>query len=514
MDIKFVSGAAIGGVNLSEMEERAERSKRKKKVVRNRVIAAILLLMVFLASIGLSYYLFNKFFVKKKTAGGRPIESGMMVAEDKMTVMIMGVDRREDDVGRSDTLMVATVDPEKRSVAILSIPRDTRVKIRGHGYDKINHAYAYGGHSLTQETVEGLLGAPVDHYVLIDTHAFEKIIDSIGGVDINVEKDMYYEDPWDSDGGLVIDLERGLQRLDGNKAMQYVRYRDEEGDIGRIARQQHFIRAVMSEITSPGIIPRLPSIVKEIDEAIDTDLTISQMVGLAGVVREARNFGVNSEMLPGRPAFISDISYWLPDVVELRRTLANLLDIQIDDTIVQAMQQEAKEYESSIPDEMTVLEPLENLPSSRTEEPEEPVDEEADSPRKRDVQTKIKSTNPVRTVKPSAESEKTAEREEPVKDGGEAATEPQRPLNLQIEVVDASGISGAGAAVAASLRQQGLVVTGVSTLTAPYRNTIVIVNEPRALEQLADLPFRYRAQINKNGSDAEQVTIVVGKDYR
>lgn len=169
--------------------------------------------------------------------------------------MIMGVDERDDDVGRSDTLMVATLDPKKDHAALMSIPRDTRVKIKGHGWDKINAAYAYGsakggpeaGEKLTQRTVEDFLGVNMDHYVVINIQAFQKIIDAIGGIDIDVEKRMYYEDPWDDDGGLIIDLQPGMQHMDGKTAVTYVRYRDEEGDIGRIKRQQKFMKACMDK---------------------------------------------------------------------------------------------------------------------------------------------------------------------------------------------------------------------------------------------------------------------------
>ena len=177
------------------------------------------------------------------------VEEGLLTAKDKSTIMIMGVDEREDDVGRSDTLMIATVDPKKDQAALLSIPRDTRVKINGHGWDKINAAYAYGGEKLTQRTVEDFLGVNMDHYIIINTHAFQKIIDAIGGIDIDVEKRMYYEDPWDDDGGLVIDLRPGKQHMDGKTAVTYVRFRDEEGDIGRIKRQQKSMKACMDKIT-------------------------------------------------------------------------------------------------------------------------------------------------------------------------------------------------------------------------------------------------------------------------
>ena len=111
----------------------------------------------------------------------------MLVAKDKATVMIMGVDERADDVGRSDTLMIATLDPDKNQAALLSVPRDTRVKIKGHGFDKINAAYAYGGRKLTQETIESLLNTHIDHYIKINVHGFTKIIDALGGIDIDVE---------------------------------------------------------------------------------------------------------------------------------------------------------------------------------------------------------------------------------------------------------------------------------------------------------------------------------------
>ena len=130
----------------------------------------------------------------------------LLTAKDKATIMIMGVDERSDDVGRSDTLMVATIDPARKEAALLSIPRDTRVAIPRNGYDKINAAYAYGGEQLTQRTVEDFLGIRIDHYIIVNIHAFQKIVDAIGGIDIDVEKRMYYEDPWDDDGGLIIDL--------------------------------------------------------------------------------------------------------------------------------------------------------------------------------------------------------------------------------------------------------------------------------------------------------------------
>ena len=238
-----------------------------KKNKSSYVKYILILVVVFILS-GMVGAFFANALVDNKPDYNEDDKKGMLVANDKATVMIMGVDERADDVGRSDTLMIATLDPDKNQAALLSVPRDTRVKIKGHGFDKINAAYAYGGRKLTQETIESLLNTHIDHYIKINVHGFTKIIDALGGIDIDVEKRMYYEDPWDDDGGLYIDLQPGMQHMDGKTAITYVRYRDEEGDIGRIKRQQNFMKAVMDKLVSPTIIPKLPAIVSAVSDSV------------------------------------------------------------------------------------------------------------------------------------------------------------------------------------------------------------------------------------------------------
>ena len=244
------------------------RKKRKVKRDYTRVkwLGGICLLLLLLGAA----------FMKGTSTGDSALGAVSHPDEVKY-VMIMGVDRRADDAGRSDTLMVAAVDVDSSKAALLSIPRDTRVAIEGNGYDKINHAYAFGGHKLTQQTVENLLGVKIDHYILIDTKSFAGIIDAIGGVDLNVEKRMYYEDPWDDNGGLVIDLYPGEQHLDGDRAIQYVRYRDGEGDIGRVGRQQKFVKAVLAQVISPDMLPRLPKLAEEVRKAVETDMSVTEL---------------------------------------------------------------------------------------------------------------------------------------------------------------------------------------------------------------------------------------------
>ena len=275
--------------------------------------------------------------------------SELIKAKDKSIILIMGVDKRKDDVGRSDTMMIATIDPRLDQATLLSIPRDTRVRIYGRGYDKINAAFSYGGVDLAAETVEDFLGIDIDHYVLINTNSFIKIIDAIGGVDIDVEKRMFYEDPWDDDGGLVIDLYPGEQHMDGKTAVTYVRYRDSEGDIGRVKRQQAFMAACMDKVTSPEIVPRIPKIAREVIDAIETDMSLRQLLELAGSLKAAQKNGLETDMVPGYPLYIEEISYWIPDVEEVRISVADALGIAVDPYLRERFERAAREYNDSIP---------------------------------------------------------------------------------------------------------------------------------------------------------------------
>ena len=290
----------------------------------------------------------------------------LIKAKDKATILIMGVDIRHDDVGRSDTLMVATVDPKYDQASLLSIPRDTRVRIYGYGFDKINAAYAYGGEPLTEITVENFLGIDIDHYIIVNVRSFVKIIDAIGGVDIYVPKRMYYEDPWDDDGGLVIDLYPGRQHMDGKTAVTYVRYRDSEGDIGRVQRQQQFMEACLDKVMSPEIIPRIPDIIREIMYAIDTDMTFRELLELAGALKAAQANGLYTDMVPGYPLYIDEISYWIPYVDEIRYTMAEGLGVSVDSNMRRRVERDAHEYSDSIPDNaVEIPEGAESIGSAR-----------------------------------------------------------------------------------------------------------------------------------------------------
>lgn len=324
----------------------------KKNSRRGFIVLALLLIMAAAAVAG---FFFSGSLLDKEKAAKRPEgrlkKQELLVARDKAMILIMGVDTREDDIGRSDTMMVAAVDPKKKQASLLSVPRDTRVHIDGYGYEKINAAFLLGGRQLAQRTVEDFLGTPIDHYVMVNNRAFTRVIDAIGGIDIDVEMRMEYEDPWDDDGGLVIDLYPGFQHLDGKEAIGYVRYRDEEGDIGRIARQQKFIRAVMEKITSPAIITDLPGIASVVYDNIETDMSPRQLLELAGAFKEAKSQGLKAEMIPGEPYDNPEdgLNYWVPSIYTTREMVAEVLGVPMTAAARRAMEIDAADYAASLP---------------------------------------------------------------------------------------------------------------------------------------------------------------------
>lgn len=443
----------------SEKNFSAPKKKYVKKKNYNRLIALIIILVALIG--GLIYYLYTN-----DNEDAAPTVTTQQ--SNAINIMIMGVDRRADDVGRSDTLMVLTYNPADKKASLLSLPRDTRVHIEKNDYDKINHAYAYGGHELTKKTVEAFLNVPMDYYVMIDIHAFEKIIDAVGGVDIDVEKRMYYEDPWDDDGGLVIDLYPGKQHMDGKTAIQYVRYRDGEGDIGRITRQQKFIKAFMSQIISPSILPKLPEIIQNISSAIQTDMPIDKMISLMTDLPTVQQNGLNSTMVPGKPAYIEDISYWIPDIAKTRQLIAQNMDITLDAAAQKDTEQTITQYEKSLPKGLK----MGNI-----------ADEETSSTDEKDTK-----------------KEETTEKPAPVKNE-----------DITVLVINSSGINGAGAEVADILKHKGFKISSVETGNTSSREHTTITANENELNCFYGMPFTCTIM---SGGSPGQATVNIGLDYQ
>ena len=197
-------------------------------------------------------------------------------------LLILGVDSRNGESARADAIMLAAINPAKRSASLVSVPRDSYVGIPGKGHDKVNHAMAFGGPGLVKRSLEDFLDIRIDRYVTVDFEGFRRVVDELGGIRVEVKKRMRYSDPSD---GTSIDLKPGVQLLSGKEALDYARFRKsdlggEDSDYQRIARQQEIIRAIAEEAVSAKALARLYPLLEIAGEHVKTDLTEAEMASL------------------------------------------------------------------------------------------------------------------------------------------------------------------------------------------------------------------------------------------
>jgi LCP family protein required for cell wall assembly len=226
--------------------------------------------------------------------------------------------------GMSDAMLLIHFEPATQKVSVLSIPRDSRVNIQGVGKTKINFANYAGGASLSAQTVSQVLGdIPIDRYIRFNVNGFGKLIDALGGIDVYVPKKMKYQD--DSQH-LYINLNAGQQKLNGSKAIQYMRYRhDDLGDIGRVQRQQSFFRAFIDQKLKPESITKFPEVLAIVKDNIDTNLSVEEVLALAGYTSKIDRKSIQMHMAPGRfsnSGEFDNLSYWILD----NRRLAKIMN--------------------------------------------------------------------------------------------------------------------------------------------------------------------------------------------
>lgn len=264
------------------------KSAKRKGRKWLKVTGIILLLMVI--GIGVYSYTVYKSLKNAVVTMHQPIEREISAKretpvvfkeKDPFSVLMLGVDEREGDKGRSDTIIVLTVNPNNNSVKMLSIPRDTRTEIIGKGKeDKINHAYAFGGIAMSMDTVENFLDIPIDYYMQINMEGFRDIVDAVGGVTVQNDLDFTENE---------YHFAKGEITLNGDQALSFsrMRYEDPRGDFGRQSRQRQVIQAVINEGVSLSSLTNFSDIFTAIGKNIKTNLTFDQMMDIQKNYREA-----------------------------------------------------------------------------------------------------------------------------------------------------------------------------------------------------------------------------------
>lgn len=292
------------------------RSKKKTKKKKWPWIVGILGLIV----IGLGIYLFTVYSsftstldemhepIDREASEKRATDQELSLTDkDPFSVLLLGVDEREDDRGRSDTVVVMTINPEEKSTKMVSIPRDTYTEIIGRGTtDKINHAYAFGGIEMSLATVENLLDIPIDYVMQVNMEGFKDIVDAVGGVEVN--NTMAFDD-----------YPAGTIQLNGDEALGYVRMRkqDPEGDFGRQNRQKQVIQAIMKEGASVNSLLNYKDIFTALGDNVRTNMTFDEMMDVQSNYRDA--IGTVDQMIveDGRGETINGIWYYIMDDAEL-----------------------------------------------------------------------------------------------------------------------------------------------------------------------------------------------------
>lgn len=255
--------------------KQAKQPKQPKKVKKHRgsvaqSIGKLLLLLIILIA-AFSFYEYNKGLrAAKNDKDFAPQEynefSGQKNADGSINVLFLGSDSRGTDQGRSDTIMIAHYNKKEKTPKLVSFMRDTYANIPGYGYNKINASYSFGGPELVRQTLKATFNVDVQYYAIVNFGSFPKIIDTLtpGGLKIDAEKDI------ELDG---VNISQGSQKMDGHTALQYARFRmDEEGDFGRVRRQQQVMNAIFSQGLSAKNILHFPEAIGKIQGYTHTNL--------------------------------------------------------------------------------------------------------------------------------------------------------------------------------------------------------------------------------------------------
>lgn len=309
-----------------------ERRRRAIRFRRRLIVSGVALGVVLLVGLaaGLLFITgLNERLQARMTTDERAVEllqeNKTAERDDPFYALMIGVDsRQEGERARADTIIVARIDPVQQSAVLISIPRDTYVEIPGHGKTKINAATAYGGASLAIETVSDFTGLPISHYIEVDFTGFKEVVDAVGGVTVNVPSRVNDMEAASYVRSASV-IEAGEQRLDGAKALTFVRTRNfPTGDLQRIENQQVFLRALLNEFFKAQNALRIPFMANAVAQQVTTDMSVGELVGLANQMRGMQGSALQTVTMPGAPKRIGNGSFIVADEEAFAAILARV----------------------------------------------------------------------------------------------------------------------------------------------------------------------------------------------
>jgi len=304
--------AGAGGAALRAAQPRARRRFFHWWLVPLVVVLALVAAVGVWAFLG--YSTFSAAVAKSNARIGKHTRAqltpdGGSLLNHATTILLLGVDKRPGEPARSDSISLMRINPRTHTVSQLSIPRDMRVAIPGHGTSKINAAFAWGGPPLAVQTVREFTGVPINHVMSVSMGGFPRLIDSVGGIDVNVPQTIT---SWYT-GNRTVTFHKGVNHMDGARALVYSRIRKSDSDFFRMARQQQVLQALEKKIAARGNLPHLPWTGADLMKAVATDLDARQLIELAYLKWRTPARNSHKDILQGTPQYIGGVDYVISD---------------------------------------------------------------------------------------------------------------------------------------------------------------------------------------------------------
>ncbi|HWJ76928.1 MAG TPA: LCP family protein [Niallia sp.] len=303
----------------------AKKVKKKRRSILKRLLFLTLLVIIGVGAYAgyLSYKTIQaaneSYNELERGTKSKLREVEVSTSKDPISILLLGVEDYSSGgtQGRTDTIIVATMNPEDSTMKMVSIPRDTRVYVESEGKeDKINHAYVFGGKDGTIDAVEELLDIPIDYYAEVNFNGFKEIIDEIGGITVDVPFDFWEKSDVDNE---KIYFTEGEMTLNGEEALAYARMRkrDPMGDFGRNERQQQIISASIDSLLSPNNLLKLDAITEHVSQNVETNMRLSEALGIQQNYKSFNSKSIEKLKLEGSDEYLNGIYYYAPDEVEL-----------------------------------------------------------------------------------------------------------------------------------------------------------------------------------------------------